>query len=132
LIENFVTVGHKVKGGAMAKAKKRKNQSLYEEVMELERNLPIERQKLVDMDEAAAKAHDVQAEKINTMEQRLYKGRDTLTQNFLQENMGESGIKAVYEAFGQQIPVLEEGSTNEDELCDGSSQSSTEKAGDEE
>lgn len=103
--------------------KKRKHLSLYEEVLELEQMLPVERQKLTDMDEAAARAHDAQAAKINTMEQRLYKGRDRLTQDAIQElNLGERGIRAVYEWLGKPLPKQEE------TLCNEPSQSGGAKA----
>lgn len=84
--------------------KKRKNQSLYDEVIGLERDLPIERQRLVDMDEAHAKAHAAQVEKITSMEQQLASGRDTLFRDLFTNQIGEYGIKAVYAQFGQTTP----------------------------
>lgn len=105
--------------------KKRKNQSLYDEVIGLERDLPIERQRLVDMDEAHAKAHAAQVEKITSMEQQLASGRDTLFRDLFMNQVGEYGIKAVYAQFGQTAP------DDGEELCDGSAQSQDEE-GDEE
>ena len=84
---------------------KRRNQSLYEQVIALEEQLPMERKRLTDMEEAHKKAHAEQIKKISTMEQKLASGRDRLLRElFQQKNVGEYGIQAVYHRFGVPIP----------------------------
>lgn len=84
---------------------KRKNQSLYEQVVALEEQLPKERKRLTDMEEAHKKAHAAQIKRISTMEQKLASGRDQLLRElFQQKNVGEYGIQAVYHRFGVPIP----------------------------
>lgn len=100
--------------------KKRKNQSLYDEVIELEHDLPLERQRLIDMDEAHAKAHAAQVEKITSMEQQLSSGRDALFRDLFLNQVGEYGIRAVYAQFGKAPP------DDGDELSDGPSLSEDE------
>ena len=46
---------------------KRKNQSLFEQVVALEQNLPAERQRLTDMEEAHKRARKAQVDKISAM-----------------------------------------------------------------
>ena len=54
-MSNLVPNRHKVERGIFMA--KRKNQSLFEQVVALEQNLPAERQRLTDMEEAHKRAH---------------------------------------------------------------------------
>ena len=87
---------------------KRKNQSLFEQVVALEQNLPAERQRLIDMEEAHKRARKAQVDKIAAMEQKLASGRDQLLRELFQrEDAGEYGIREAFRLFGCDPPAPE-------------------------
>ena len=100
----------------MAK-RKQKNQSLYDTVIALECNLPLERQRLIDLDQDHKKRRAAQVKKIAAIEQELASSRDALLQDFFQNQIGAYGIQAVYAQLGLPIPDGQAG------LCDEPSQS---------
>ena len=88
---------------------KRKNQSLFEQVVALEQNLPAERKRLTDMEEAHKRARKAQVDKIAVMEQKLASGRDQLLRELFQrEDAGEYGIREAFRLFGCDPLVPEE------------------------
>lgn len=87
---------------------KRKNQSLFEQVVALEQSLPAERRRLIEMEEAHKRAHKAQVDKISAMSQKLASGRDQLLRElFQQENVGEYGIREAFRLFGCEPPASE-------------------------